>query len=105
MAMNLRADDTFVEDEGWHAAASRYRDFLEAHQDGKVLYLELGVGANTPVIIKIPFWRRTYANPEAIYACVNYGEAYTHPDISHRSVVIDADIDRVLGDLLGGQDG
>ena len=105
MAMNLRADDTFVEDEGWHAAAGRYRDFLEMHQMGKVLYLELGVGANTPVIIKYPFWRRTYANPDATYVCVNYGEAYTHPDIRDRSILIDADIDQVLGDLLGVQDG
>ncbi|MDO4851175.1 MAG: Sir2 silent information regulator family NAD-dependent deacetylase [Actinomycetota bacterium] len=105
MAMNLRADGTFVEDEGWHAAAGRYRDFLEAHQDGKVLYLELGVGANTPVIVKYPFWHRTYANPDATYVCVNCGEAYTHPDIRDRSVLIDADIDQVLDDLLGGQDG
>ena len=105
MAMNLRADGTFVEDAGWHEADGRYRDFLESHQDGKVLYLELGVGANTPVIIKYPFWRYTYANPDAAYACVNYGEAYAHPDIRDRSILIDADIDRVLEDLLGGQDG
>lgn len=105
MAMNLRADDTFVEDEGWHAAAERYRDFLEAHQMGKVLYLELGVGANTPVIIKYPFWRHTYVNPDAVYTCVNYGEAYAHPNIRDRSILIDADIDQVLKDLLGGKNG
>lgn len=105
MAMNLRADDTFVEDAGWHAAATRYGDFLEAHEHGKVLYLELGVGANTPVIIKYPFWRRTYANPDATYACVNYGEAYAHPDIRDRSILADADIDRVLEDLLEVQNG
>ena len=100
MSMNLRADDTFVEDEGWHAAAARYRDFLEQHRSGKVLYLELGVGANTPVIIKYPFWRNTYLNPDATYACVNYGEAYAHPDIRDRSILIDADIDQALEDLL-----
>ena len=105
MTMNLRTDGTFVEDEGWHAAARRYNDFLEAHQTDRVLYLELGVGANTPVIIKYPFWRRTYANPDATYACVNYGEAYAHPDIRDRAILIDADIDQVLQDLLGGQDG
>lgn len=105
MATNLRSDNSFVEDEGWHVAAGRYRDFLEAHQMGKVLYLELGVGANTPVIIKYPFWRRTYANPDATYVCVNYGEAYTHPDICDRSILIDADIDQVLKDLLGGKNG
>ena len=100
LSMNLRADDTFVEDQGWHAAAARYRDFLEQHQSGKVLYLELGVGANTPVIIKYPFWRNTYLNPDATYACMNYGEAYTHPDIRDRSILIDADIDQALEDLL-----
>ena len=105
MSMNLRADDTFVEDAGWHAAAARYRGFLEAYRDGKMLYLELGVGANTPAIIKYPFWRSTYANPQATYACVNHGEAYTHPDIRDRSIVVEADIDRVLDDLLGGRDG
>ena len=100
LSMNLRADDTFVEDQGWHAAAARYRDYLEQHQSGKVLYLELGVGANTPVIIKYPFWRNTYLNPDATYACMNYGEAYAHPDIRDRSILIDADIDQVLEDLL-----
>ena len=104
MSMNLRADTTFVEDEGWHAAAARYTSFLEAHQEGRVLYLELGVGANTPVIIKYPFWRYTYANPQATYACINYGEAFAHPDIADRSIPIDADIDRVLSDLLGERD-
>ena len=102
MAMNLRADDTFVEDAGWHAAAGRYRAFLETHQEGKVLYLELGVGANTPVIIKYPFWRYTGANPQATYACVNYGEAYAHQSIADRSILIDADIDQVLEELLEG---
>ena len=105
MTMNLRADATFVEDDGWHAAAERYRDFVGAHSTGKVLYLELGVGANTPIIIKYPFWHYTYANADAAYACVNFGEAYTHPDIRDRSILIDADINRVLEDLLGGQDG
>lgn len=99
MAMNLRADGTFVEDAGWQAAALRYRDFLESHARGKVLYLELGVGMNTPVIIKYPFWRYTDANPQATYACVNLGEAYAHQSIADRSILIDADIDQVLSDL------
>ena len=105
MAMNLRADDTFVEDDGWHEAAERYRDFLEAYQNGKVLYLELGVGGNTPVIIKYPFWRYTNANPQATYACVNYGEAYAHQSIRDRSILVEADINQVLEDLLGENDG
>jgi len=100
MSMNLRADDTFVEDAGWHAAADRYGAFLEAHQAGKVLYLELGVGGNTPVIIKYPFWRYTYANPDAAYACVNLGEAFAHQSISNRSILVKADINEVIDDLL-----
>ncbi|MDO5120109.1 MAG: Sir2 silent information regulator family NAD-dependent deacetylase [Coriobacteriales bacterium] len=100
MSMNLRADDTFVEDEGWHAAARRYTEYLTAHQTGRVLYLELGVGGNTPVIIKYPFWRCTYDNPDATYACVNFGQAMTAREIVDQSIVIDADIDAVLDELL-----
>ena len=74
MSMNLRSDDTFVEDEGWYKASGRYSDFIEKHSSDKVLFLELGVGANTPVIIKYPFWKMTKANENAIYACLNYGE-------------------------------
>ena len=96
MSMNLRADDTFVEDEGWHRAAERYEDFLRRHRSMKTVYLELGVGGNTPGIIKYPFWRMTYHNPEAIYACINYGEAYAPDDIKERSFCIDEDIGRAL---------
>ena len=101
MSMNLRADSTFVEDAGWHNAAGRYQAFLDAHEEGNVLYLELGVGMNTPVIIKYPFWRRTYDNPEAAYACVNFGEAYAPAEIRDRSILINADIDLLLDELSG----
>ena len=100
MSMNLRADNTFVEDAGWHAAAERYTTYLRAHQSGKVLYLELGVGGNTPGIIKYPFLRYTYDNPQATYACLNFGEAVTAREIQDRSILINADIDAVLSDLV-----
>lgn len=100
MSMNLRADNSFVEDAGWHEAAGRYRNFTEAHSRGKVLYLELGVGMNTPVIIKYPFWQNTLANPQATYACINYGEAYAPTQIKNRSILISSDIDAVLSELL-----
>ena len=100
MSMNLRADSTFVEDAGWHEAANRYQAFLETHRRGKVLYLELGVGSNTPAIIKYPFWRFVYDNPQATYACVNLGEAVAPAEITERSILIDADIDVVLDELL-----
>ena len=99
MSMNLRSDDTFVQDEGWYAAAERYSDFLRRHEGLHLLYLELGVGMNTPVIIKYPFWRMTYENPRATYACVNYGEAYAPREIARRSICIDGDIDAVLDRL------
>ena len=96
MSMNLRADDTFVEDEGWHAAARRYEDFLRCQEGEHILFLELGVGGNTPGIIKYPFWQMTYQNPEAVYACMNYREAYAPREIGERSICIDGDIGDVL---------
>ena len=97
--MNLRADDTFVEDEGWHAAAQRYTDFLRRHEEQHILFLELGVGGNTPVIIKYPFWRMTYQNPKAVYACVNLSEAYCPKEIQKRAICIDGDIGKLLCEL------
>ncbi|MCD8084150.1 MAG: Sir2 silent information regulator family NAD-dependent deacetylase [Clostridiales bacterium] len=99
MNVNLRCDDTFVEDEGWRRAAERYNDFIRRHENLHVLFLELGVGANTPVIIKYPFWRMTARNPKAVYACVNYGEAFCPQEISHQSICIDDDIGKVLDQL------
>lgn len=94
--MNLRADDTFVEDGGWHQAAERYESFLRARKGIKLLFLELGVGANTPVIIKYPFWRMTAENKNAFYACINYGEALCPQEIADRALCIDADIGAAL---------
>lgn len=99
MTMNLRADDTFVQDEGWYKASERYTGFIRSHQGMKVLYLELGVGYNTPGIIKYPFWQMTYRNPKAVYACVNYGDAAAPGEIADRSVCIDGDIGEVLRKL------
>ncbi len=96
LSMNLRADDTFVQDEGWYAASERYSDFVRRHQNLNVVYLEFGVGMNTPVIIKYPFWRATNANPKATYACLNYGEAYAPMEIAKQSICMDADIKKVL---------
>ncbi len=99
MSMNLRADDTFVQDEGWYQAAQRYTDFVERHAKGNVLFWELGVGANTPVIIKYPFWRMTAANRNATYACVNLGDAVCPDPIRNQSILLDADIGQVIEDL------
>lgn len=96
LTMNLRCDDTFVEDEGWHRAAERYENFLRTRAGQKILFLELGVGYNTPVIIKYPFWQMTAKNPNAIYACINQGQAVCPPEIKKRSICMDADIEQVL---------
>ena len=99
MSMNLRADDTFVEDDGWHMAAERYNEFLRRHKGLHILFLELGVGMNTPAIIKYPFWKMTYANPNAVYACLNFGEAYVPDEIAKQSICINENIHEVLNFL------
>ena len=99
MTMNLRCDDTFVQDEGWYAAARRYEDFLYQSRNGRILFLELGVGGNTLGIIKVPFLRMTAQNPKATYACINLGEAITMKGIEMQSILLDADIGAVLSDL------
>ena len=99
MTMNLRADDKFVEDEGWHRAAECYEDFLRTRGQQRILFLELGVGYNTPVIIKYPFWRMTAQNKAAAYACINYGEAVCPKEIERQSICIDGDIGNVLVDM------
>jgi NAD-dependent SIR2 family protein deacetylase len=92
LTMNLRSDDKFVEDEGWHVHAEYYSEFLRRHTGGRVLYLELGVGYNTPGIIKYPFWRMTLENPDAVYACINFGDAVAPKEILKQSICINGDI-------------
>ena len=99
VTMNLRSDYRFVEDEGWHSAAERYENFLRTRTNLQLLFLELGVGYNTPGIIKYPFWQMTARNPKATYACINYGEAVCPDEIKRQSICIDNDIAKVLEDL------
>ena len=98
LTMNLRSDDKFVEDEGWDRAAERYNQFLRTRK-GKILYLELGVGYNTPGIIKFPFWQMAAKNPDATYACVNYGETMFPEEIQEQAISIDSDIGQVIEDI------
>ena len=99
LTMNLRSDDTFVEDKGWHRAAERYENFFRTRAGQKILFLELGVGYNTPVIIKYPFWQMTAKNPNATYICINQGQAVCPQEIELQSVCINADIGQVLQSL------
>lgn len=99
MTMNLRCDDTFVQDAGWYAAQRRYEDFLKTHENARILLLELGVGFNTPGIIKLPFWRMTAENPKATYACLNLGEAFCPDEIAGQSICIGCDVGETLAQL------
>ena len=96
LTINLRSDDKFVEDKGWHHAAERYENFLRTRAGGKILFLELGVGYNTPVIIKYPFWQMTAKNPNATYACINKGQTICPQEIERQSICVNAGIGEVL---------
>ncbi|MCQ5122476.1 SIR2 family NAD-dependent protein deacylase [Massilicoli timonensis] len=100
LTMNLRSDNRFVEDEGWHRAAERYNNFLRTRKNQRILFLELGVGYNTPVIIKYPFWQMTAKNRNATYVCINYGEAVCPQEIKKQSICIDSDIGKVIESIL-----
>lgn len=99
MTMNLRCDDQFVQDKGWYAAADRYDDFIRRHKNLHILFWEMGVGLNTPVIIKYPFWQMTAQNKKATYACINFGQAVCPKEIQGQSICIDSDIGSVLNAL------
>lgn len=96
LTMNLRSDNKFVEDKGWHRAAERYEDFIRRHKNLHILLLELGVGYNTPGIVKYPFWRITAQNAKAVYACINYGEAVCPTEIEKQAICINGDIGETL---------
>lgn len=99
MTMNLRADETFVEDEGWQKACERYKNFLAQNKEKKILFLELGVGSNTPEIIKYPFWQMTQNFKDAFYVCINKGEVFIPAEIKEKSLGIDSDIGEILKQL------
>ena len=99
MSMNLRADDTFVEDEGWHQAAQQYSDFLRRHQNRRVLFLEAAVGFNTPAIVKYSFWKMAYEWKDALHVCLNYGEAFAPDELKNKSICINGDIGTIVNQL------
>lgn len=100
MTMNLRIDETFVQDDGWYKAFNRYNDFLKRHENLHILFLELGVGNNTPTIIKYPFWNMTAKNKNSMYACINLQDAYCPIEINKQAICIQSDIGKVIHDLL-----
>lgn len=100
MRMNLRVDASFVQDEGWNRAASRYEAFLEKHRNSKTLFWELGVGYNTPSIIKYPFWKMTHDRSDAVYACINMGEAFAPDEIRGKAICINENIGEILQNMV-----
>lgn len=100
MTMNLRTDERFVQDKGWYRASKRYSDFISSHENSNVLFLELGVGYNTPTIIKFPFWKMTAKNANAFYVCINHGEAYAPDQIKNRALCINADISELIKSVI-----
>lgn len=103
MTMNLRSDNTFVEDEGWHIHAEYYSEFLRRHQNLKTVFLEAGIGGNTPIIVKVPFIRMTHEWPDATYVCLNYGEAFAPDEIRKKSICINGDIGDILDRLKSAE--
>ncbi|MCD7811625.1 MAG: Sir2 silent information regulator family NAD-dependent deacetylase [Ruminococcus sp.] len=100
MSMNLRADDTFVQDSGWDKAAERYENFIRTHKKQRIVFLELGVGFNTPGIIKYPFWQMTAENHDATFVCLNYGQAGVPSEIKAQSICINGDIHEIIEELM-----
>ena len=100
LTMNLRSDSRFVEDEGWQGAAAEYEAWLAQHQNRKVVFLEIGVGYNTPGIIKYSFWQQVYRNRHSVYACLNMEEEQVPEEIRERSVIISGDSAQVLRELI-----
>ena len=103
MTMNLRSDNTFVQDKGWYDAAERYETFIKNYSGKHILFLELGVGGNTPVIIKYPFLRMTASNHNAVYSCINLGDAITMKGLEKQSIIFNDDIGNVLRHLLNAK--
>lgn len=100
MTTNLRSDDKFVQDCGWEAACTRYENFISKYKDKRILLLELGVGGNTPIIIKYPFWRIAMNNKQATYACINYGEAFAPKEIEKQAICINEDVGVLLDSVM-----
>lgn len=99
MTTNLRKDDRFVEDAGWHQAMHRYSEFITTNKDKKIVFLELGVGFNTPSIIKYPFWQMTHNNKQAIFISINKEDVPAAKEILPQSILVAEDINKVLNDV------
>ena len=99
MAMNLRCDQYFVEDEHWHEAAKRYGEFLEICTGKKIVLLELGVGFNTPTIIRFPFEKMMREYKEWTFVRLNIDEAVIPEGLGNRCIGINEDMVKSVSDI------
>lgn len=96
METNLRKDNLFVEDANWHDANGRYKNFLDNVGDAKVVFLELGVGYNTPVIIRYPFEQWTYDNENATLIRLNRDFPGAIKENESKTISFDEDMDEIF---------
>ena len=96
MTTNLRCDDKFVEDEGWHKAKNNYENFINENKNKKILYLELGVGYSTPIWIKYPFMKLTSQNKNAKYVVIDKGYNFIPKEIEKQSIFINENINNII---------
>lgn len=100
MEVNLRKDAYFVQDDNWYTQNKAYENFIDDIRDKKVVLLELGVGFNTPIIIRFPFEQMTLQNEKWNLVRINKDNVVNWFDIEDKSILIQDDIDNVIGKLL-----
>lgn len=99
MAMHLRCDNYFVEDEAWHEACDRYADFLEQNEGKRLVLIELGVGFNTPIIIRFPFEKLLYEHTSYSLIRLNKDEAVVPESLGKRALGIGGDMAQAITDI------
>ena len=99
MEMNLRKDANFVQDENWYKQDKRYGEFLNKSQDKNLLLLEIGVGFNTPGIIRFPFEQMVYNNIHTNLVRINKDYAFTNKEIENKTILFDEDVNTIIEDL------
>ena len=99
MDMNLRKDANFVQDSNWYKASKRYEDFLDKIKNKNVVLLEIGVGFNTPGIIRFPFEQMTANNVKTTLIRINKDYPFPMLEIRNRTISFDEDTNKIIEDL------
>lgn len=103
MDMNLRKDNHFVQDEAWYAAEERFSDYLSEAIDQKLVLVELGVGFNTPTIIRFPFEKLVREHENINLIRLNLDQAIVPKSFGKRAVGINADMADSILDIFRGR--